>query len=185
MIVNADIRSAEAIKRLIGIDYPSVAEIGCFKGDMSRRLLYRLGLHLMMVDPWGGIESSEEYLASGDPMASMTKDEWQKVMHEAYNNVQWAEDRVRVFQGSSVQAANELDERFDMVFIDGDHSYKATSEDIEAWWPKLAGGGWLGGHDYRTDKNFGVIQAVNEFAEENDLELELGGNYTWWIHKNG
>ena len=60
MIVNADLRSAEVIRRVRGIDYPSVAEIGVYEGDMSRRLLYRLNLHLLMVDPWGTIESSDD-----------------------------------------------------------------------------------------------------------------------------
>ena len=36
---------------------------------------------------------------------------------------------------------------FDLVFIDGDHSYEATLSDIELWLPKVARGGILCGHD--------------------------------------
>lgn len=36
---------------------------------------------------------------------------------------------------------------FDLVFIDGDHSYASTRHDIELWRPKVRGGGILCGHD--------------------------------------
>jgi hypothetical protein len=44
-------------------------------------------------------------------------------------------------------------------------------------------GGYIGGHDYRSDKNYGVIQAVDEFVTDMDLRLELGENYTWFVKK--
>lgn len=183
-MVNADLRSAEVIKRLIGIDFPSVVEIGVYEGEMSRRLLYRTNLHLLMVDPWGQAESSEAYKATDDPMATMTKEQWDEVRRKSLKNVSFAADRVRAFQGTSEEAAEYYpDDKYDLVFIDGDHSYDATSQDIETWWDRVADGGWLGGHDYRNDKGFGVVEAVNEFAEEHGLPVELGKNYTWFIRK--
>jgi hypothetical protein len=178
MIVNADLRSAEVIRRVRGIDYPSVAEIGVYEGDMSRRLLYRLNLHLLMVDPWGTIESSDD-----DKYRAQSDEDWEAVMNKALSGVSWAADRVRVFHGSSKDAAETFDEKFDLVFIDGDHGYDAVSSDIEYWWPKIAEGGWLGGHDYRTDMDIGVIEAVNDWADENIIQIELGENYTWWARK--
>lgn len=120
-MVNADLRSAEIIRRLVNIDFPSVAEVGVFRGDVSRRLLYRLNLHLLMVDPWDA-----------------TTEESGSAQRDAINAVSWASDRVRVFHGTSKDAAESMDEHFDMVFI-GD-----AIEDIELWWGKVAGGGYIG-----------------------------------------
>lgn len=40
---------------------------------------------------------------------------------------------------------------FDFVYIDGDHSYEAVSEDLRAWWPLVRSGGILAGHDWIPD----------------------------------
>ena len=175
---NADLRSAELIKRLHGIDYPSVAEIGVYDGEMSRRLLYRVNLHLLMVDTWGSVPVPDDafYEAWEDH-------DWAKVQASAIGNVSWAADRVRIFQGTSDEALDEFpDDKFDCVFIDASHDYESVSNDLDSWWERVAEGGWLGGHDYGR-KEFGVTQAVDEFCEANGLDLEVGENFTYWIKK--
>lgn len=182
-MVRSDHRSAEVIKRTIGIDFPSVVEIGAYRGHMSRRLLMHPNLKLTMVDPWGE-HISDSYKSTGDDYANHTIEEWDLVKQVAINAVSWAKERVTLYQGTSEGAAEYFkDEFFDIVFIDGDHSYEQTKKDIIAWWPLLAPGGYLGGHDYRSDKNYGVIQAVDEFVSEIGLSLELGENYTWFVRK--
>lgn len=180
MMKGSDLRSEEVIKRLAHLDYPSVAEVGVWRGGMSRRLLYRLNLNLVMIDPWGEVTSNNDDYYERE----FNGQDWAEIKQQAINNVLWAKDRVRVFQGTSAGAAEYFDEKFDLVFIDADHSYEACANDIALWWPKVVEGGYLSGHDYRTDKEgFGVIEAVNEFAEEQGLEVVLGENYTWFVHK--
>ena len=182
-MVNADLRSAEVIKRTLGINMPSIAEIGVYKGDMARRLLFHPDLVLTMVDPWGEVVS-DTYKASGDEYALHTPEEWEAVKEQALSGVSWAKDRVRVYQGTSEGAADYFaEDKFDLVFIDGDHSYEQTKKDIEAWWDRVTDGGYLGGHDYRDDKNYGVIQAVDEFVVNHQLTLEHGENLTWFVKK--
>lgn len=49
---------------------------------------------------------------------------------------------------SSIEASCMFgDGALDFVFIDSDHSYASTINDINAWLPKLARGGILCGHD--------------------------------------
>jgi len=181
-MVNAELRAAEVIKRTIGLDMPSVVEIGVYKGDMSRRLLIHPNLCLTMIDPWGEYVA-ETYKKSGDEYAMHTPEEWDEIKAKALDSVSWAKDRVRVYQGTSEGAAEFFEDTFDIVFIDGDHSYEQTSKDIKAWWPKVKEDGYLGGHDYRDDKNYGVIEAVDEFVAEYGLTIEHGENMTWFVRK--
>ena len=76
--------------------------------------------------------------------------------------------------------------RFDLVFLDGDHSLEGVAADIEAWWPKVKPGGWLGGHDWSNPNpkfNFGVDEAVTRWVEREGMDLQLGGGTTWWVRK--
>ena len=73
------------------------------------------------------------------------------------------------------------DEFFDFIYIDASHDYESVKKNIEAYWPKLAKGRFMAGHDYKDGpktipaKNlriegppvmldFGVKRAVDEFA---------------------
>jgi hypothetical protein len=58
------------------------------------------------------------------------------------------QDIVRTMVMPGNDAAQVLcDAMFDLVFIDADHSYAATLQDIKAWRPKVKPGGILCGHD--------------------------------------
>jgi hypothetical protein len=85
-MLKPDKRSAEVIKRTIGIHQPSVAEIGVYKGDMARRLLFHPNLALTMIDPWGEVVT-DSYKASGDEYAMHTKEEWDEVKDKALSKV--------------------------------------------------------------------------------------------------
>lgn len=180
-----DVRAAEVMLRMFSYALPRVVEVGCYRGDLSHRILLHQRARLVMVDPWGSAGASEDYVATGDPMATMTPAEWDAVEYEARGKVAFAGSRAEVLKMSSLAAAETLDEqrRFDIIFIDGDHSYSGTAADIQAWWPRVAPGGYLGGHDFRDDKPFGVVQAVAEFSQSNNVPVTLGGNYTWWARK--
>merc|ERR1719329_900036 len=54
------------------------------------------------------------------------------------------------------------DSSVDIIWIDGDHSYKQALADMRAYTRKLRPGGILAGHDYSFFHD-GVIRAVHEF----------------------
>jgi len=58
----------------------------------------------------------------------------------------------------------------DFVYVDADHSFESVLNDLDAWYPKLASGGLIGGHDY---SNFWgeAKAAVDEFAVAKDLTI--------------
>jgi len=89
----------------------------------------------------------------------MTAEDW----HDLYKGVSQSMlkyKQLRVLRLLSVEASTLFpDEYFDMVYIDAFHTYKAVTQDIEAWFPKVKIGGILGGHDYNKKA---VQRAVNE-----------------------
>lgn len=72
------------------------------------------------------------------------------------------------------------------VYLDGDHSEAAVAEDLATWWPVLADGGVLAGHDY-DDDHPGVVSAVGAFAREHGLTVRLTHETTcppsWYSYK--
>jgi predicted O-methyltransferase YrrM len=60
-------------------------------------------------------------------------------------------------------------ESYDLLFVDGDHSYDGCLADLEHWWPGLAAGGSVLLHDcYQGNE---VQEAVNTFFERNEARL--------------
>jgi predicted O-methyltransferase YrrM len=104
---------------------------------------------------------------------------------------------VHLLKMESLEAAERFENGyFDIIYIDGSHTYEAVKADLNAWWPKLKVGGVLIGDDYweptgvwdgvkRTGakeldgKPYGVKKAVDEFVESNEFELELGVGADW------
>jgi hypothetical protein len=87
---------------------------------------------------------------------------------------------VKICRAYSFDAVKEFpDEYFDFLFIDGDHTYEGISRDLVDWYPKMKSGGTFLGHDYYRRRvkakngqiiKFGVIEAVNEFVEKNNIK---------------
>jgi hypothetical protein len=83
---------------------------------------------------------------------------------------------------TSDEACKVIHEKLDFVYIDGNHTYEYVKRDITNYYPLIKLGGLIGGHDYTKGFN-GVIKASNEFAKENNLELNT--IYPdWWIFKH-
>lgn len=179
----AQVRAREVISRLNGAKHPRGAEVGVFAGEMSASLLASNPiLHLDMVDSWEGFGAAYEG-DSGDWHAGLSQTAQDGFFDIALARTAFAADRRTVMRQRSTEAARNP-HAYDFVFLDADHSYEGLSADIKAWAPKIKPGGWLGGHDYEnTDfPKFGVTQAVNEFVSSTGLKLELGDNYTWFVH---
>lgn len=72
------------------------------------------------------------------------------------------------------------------VYIDGLHDYESVTQDIATWWPCVAPGGTLAGHDY-SQSTPGVIRAVDEFCQREGLPKQLTAEpkfpSSWWVVK--
>jgi predicted O-methyltransferase YrrM len=77
---------------------------------------------------------------------------------------------------STIASRNYEDNSLDFVFIDANHGYEDVKKDIQAWYPKVKPGGYIGGHDYSLFWK-GVIQAVDEIFKADKLIMGQS-----WLH---
>lgn len=163
-----------------------VVEVGVLIGALSRYLLSkRNDISLVMVDNWAHAAIQPgPYKETRDVHALRTEARARQDEARARQTVPIFGDRVDIVKADSADAPAMLESfSFDLVFLDADHSEVGVKRDIAAWAPMVKPGGWLGGHDYaNTDPAyaFGVTPAVDRWASDRGLEIELDQNFTWF-----
>lgn len=146
-------------------------EIGVASGEHARCILETLNMEtLFLVDPY------VPYVQDGGLWANYVH-----ALPRARALLRGFRDRVVFVHKRSVDALNDVPDDLDFVYIDGNHSYDFVKDDIENYYPKIKGGGVLGGHDFSLDYR-GVVKAVTDFADTHDLGLS-GSRRDWWITK--
>lgn len=158
----------DVLLSLIPEDATSGVEIGVHRGRTSELLLdRRLNLTLWMVDPWGDWTSSVHTHEQSDQDA---------FMQETRDRIHRHGNRAQIIRKESVAAVADVPDGLDFAFIDAEHDYDSVKSDIAAWWTKC---GLLICHDYGKPE-WGVTDAVHEFAEENNLTVHADeGNIAW------
>lgn len=90
---------------------------------------------------------------------------------------------LKLIKSKSDEAKNQIDDNsIDLLFIDGNHSYKQIKKDIENYWPKIKSNGILLGHDYKED-HLGIMQAVNEAFGKEGFTL-LKNSCMWRVRRD-
>jgi hypothetical protein len=139
-----------------------VAEIGVNEGDFSQQILNVCHPQkLILIDVWG----SQRYHGG---LFEKVKTRFQK---EIQNGT------VEIIRDLSFGAiASCMDQFFDWVYLDTDHSYQTTQRELELLRPKMKPGGIIAGHDYIIGNwnggvRYGVIEAVREFCIKYNWEM--------------
>jgi len=136
-------------------------EIGVQCGFNSMSMFKALNIKkLYLVDPW----DNEDHYQTAMKMLSPFK------------------DKIEIIKKFSEDAASDVKEELDFVYIDGNHDYEFVKKDIELYYPLIKKGGIIGGDDFSIDF-VGVAKAVIEFADKKNLKINGGGN-DWWFIKN-
>lgn len=173
------------LKKSLG-EVKSAAEIGVWRGDFSIQIIDILKPEkFYAIDPYKIFE--------GMVSAPGLEFKNQESLDKLYENVKQkiSSHGHEVIRQKSLDAVGMFDDNsLDYVYIDGDHTYEGCLADIKAWWPKVKSGGILAGDDYDVAKtglgyDFGVITAVDEFAESNGVEKNIVKMRTtqWYIYK--
>lgn len=159
-------------------DIRTVVEVGSWVGGGSTRHVANL------LKPKQGIMYAvDTWLGSIEHQAGQSH--WQPVLTYVYeqflsNMIHWKlTDVVIPYRMKSSEAARELDVNPDLIYIDGDHTTEAVYEDLTLWYPHVKGHGILCGDDWSWET---VRIAVAKFAMENNLSVEVSGNF-WRFHE--
>ncbi len=154
-----------------------VLEIGSFKGETTRILSEAVAASdglVIAIDPmrWASevvrngilrhlrrtFRPLFEWIERRLPTTSYESEFWQQVRAAGHNNV-------HLFRKLSVdpellQDENALLKSFDLVFVDGDHSYEGAQADLENWGRRVRSGGQVLVHD-ATPEFPGVCKAID------------------------
>lgn len=138
------------------------AEIGVEAGLYSEALCkVNTELELFCIDAWTMLE--HRYWVTKRRLESYRKQAIERLAPYKCNFIRaWSMDAVKQFEDGSL----------DFVYIDADHTYESTMNDITEWSKKVRSGGVISGHDYiRRGKQsqHKVIEAVINFTQENNI----------------
>ena len=143
-------------------------EIGVAEGRNSERMLRQMPIKkIFLIDP---------YIAHFQHPIAPTAH--RKV---ALKRLRKFRDRIVIVDRKAEDkgVADSIPNELDFVYIDGDHSYKMVTRDIEIYFPKVRKGGVIGGHDINM---ISVARAVDDFARKKRLKPHTE-RMDWWIVK--
>jgi methyltransferase family protein len=177
----------ELAKMFAELGYKKGAEIGVCTGRYSRILLDTIpDLQLLGVDPY------RPYAGYTDFRRQSTHNSNLALAREATGEF----PNYTLMLAFGTEAAKWIaDGSLDFVFLDGNHQYESVKQDIADWAPKVRKGGVISGHDYYEFRsgNGGVVQAVDEYAQEHGYEVNSTGwtkgahhddkQPDWWFFK--
>ncbi len=172
---------ARTLARLIrthGVE--TVVEIGSFLGKSTRFIAETLpeGGTVIAVDHWrGNLEHQDPERVDVYPkLATLYERFLSNVVHAGLC------ERIVPLRMGSLDAAQQVEQRPDLVFVDASHEYDDVQRDLAAWFPRLGPGGVLCGDDWTWGAGRPVARAVEDFAARHGLTVKTEGKI-WWILK--
>ena len=146
-----------------------VAEIGVFKGDFSKIIYEKMEpKELHLIDIFDGEMCSGDKDGNNVVWTNLN-DEYLKLKNEYDNN-----SIIHIHKGCSFNVLNNFpDEYFDLIYIDGDHSYEGVKKDLEVSYKKIKKGKHICGHDYSKNIFQSVVNAVDEFCRDKNLKIDF------------
>ncbi|HRZ15754.1 MAG TPA: class I SAM-dependent methyltransferase [Candidatus Omnitrophota bacterium] len=127
---------------------------------------------LHCIDPWSNYVDPDSLDVIGEA-------QYLRAMH-LINVVPFVRDHIQIWRMVSEHAVKSFaDESVDFVYIDGDHSYHSTLQDIDIWFPKVKKGGIIGGHDFAIPT---VQAAVTAYSHVKNIKFTQVLE-DWWFNK--
>lgn len=142
----------------------AIVEIGSYKGQSTCHLaagaILGAKAHVYAVDPWDLPGNVNGRFGFAEPETKVAFLEQIKPWEEFITPIHaFSVDAARTWRGPPIS----------LLFIDGDHSRSAVTEDFYAWKPHLAPGATVVFDDWGTKRNPGVRQSVNSMSVVNHI----------------
>lgn len=129
----------------------AIVEIGSYKGKSTCYLASQAKAHVWAIDAWDLPGNEPGRFHFNDAFADFVR----QTMAMNYS------DRITPIRGyGPAEGRKWIGPLVGLLFIDGDHSYKAVRSDVEAWIPNLAHDAVVILDDLDTPKNPGVRKAA-------------------------
>jgi len=170
----------------------TIIEVGTWKGQsaitMGKAVVeFDLNTKIHCVDTWlGAIEFWTSYKDTGERNL-LTKNGYPQVYYQflsnvVHNNLQdvilpfpnTSENGYRYFKYNNITAQ--------MIYIDASHEEDDVYNDLNNYYELLENNGIMFGDDYSKDWK-GVINSVNRFVQEKNIELQIVDNNFWVFKK--
>ena len=149
------------------INKPKLLEIVVFRGEFLDYIVKNCSIRSIdAVDLFNCITCSGN--VDGNYVVKYDVGQSFKELYDKYKDV----ENVRLFKSDSSSYLNtQPDNMYDIVYLDGDHSYEGVKRDLISAFSKVKNGGYIMGHDYEMNMkkalhsyDFGVKRAVDEFC---------------------
>jgi hypothetical protein len=154
-------------------------EIGTLYG-VNAIILYDIASCLFERVTFTVIDPLDGYYAPGNLDANTGMPVNRKILQRNLDHLMVPPDDYRIIQQyssspSAVRLAGE--QSYNLVFIDGDHSYEGVKTDFEAYSGLLGSRGYLVFDDYQTTSWPGVERAVDEVVLTSPLYERIGASW--------
>eukprot|EP00397_Hematodinium_sp_SG-2012_P061808 GEMP01082452.1.p1 GENE.GEMP01082452.1~~GEMP01082452.1.p1 ORF type:complete len:206 (+),score=28.08 GEMP01082452.1:132-749(+) len=170
---SANSNFAALVRRGVRSPPMKIVEIGVLRGEFGSSFLKNLNYSFQYtgIDPWlAQVRAGPDPDDSEGHNSSFEADDiHQERMVQTIRAFKEHWRDVRLFKLGSREASRIFENgTVDFVFCDGRHTFNGVTQDLVSWWPKMAPGGLLTGHDY---SNQHVRDAVESFAARLNLNL--------------
>lgn len=163
------------------------AEVGVWKGEFTKEILNRHPKTLYLIDPWlFQTEFPGRWFSGGSARSQTDMDEIADTVAKKYGR----HGNVEIVRKKSDEAFKQFEDGFfDWVYIDGNHEYAPTLQDLKDAYRTVKVGGYVTGDDYMWGNSSRVLTvkaAVQDFVKEMNLpapELHEVGGWQFVIKK--
>lgn len=166
------------------ISNPRILEIGVFKGEFLDYLT-ECSSTVDAVDLFEGNMCSGD--VDGNNVVYYDVGKSYLELLEKYK-----ETSVKIYKANSIDFLQSQECSYDIIYLDGDHTYNGVKNDLIHAYQKIKDGGYIMGHDYEMNMkkakhvyDFGVKKAVDEFCityNQTILAKGLDGCVSYCIH---
>lgn len=160
----------------------TAVEVGTHQAVFASGFMARFSGSIHLIDPWEGFDEGFETYYPHFREEVRDRNEDYEIAKEVMLTFG---ERVLFHRMKSEEACSLFaDESVGIVYIDAKHDYENVSKDLSLWFPKVAKGGIISGHDFSYSLP-GVVQAVTEFSHSHNLEFSLTKDDmpSWWAVK--
>jgi predicted O-methyltransferase YrrM len=170
---NYEYVAGKGLPKLLDYESPTtILEIGTAIGETAEYFLMQLPKTTVhIIDPYVDyVDWNGNQIVSQDNMYNYVLARFQ-----SYG------DRFVPYRKFSDDAFNDFaEDQFDLIFIDGLHTYEQVLKDCENYYSKLKTGGVFSGHDFSAIE--GVGRAVKEFSNKVGKDIMFTESDVWyWV----